>query len=54
MGALWISRIELNPKPVFEGDKQSDIETLRKIHHKAHTSCFINNSLKSEVIIHAL
>ncbi|MGL5166138.1 MAG: OsmC family protein [Afipia sp.] len=52
IGALWVSRIELHPKPVFGGDKQPDAETLKKIHHKAHTSCFINNSVKSEVIIH--
>ncbi|MEM6820725.1 MAG: OsmC family protein [Verrucomicrobiota bacterium] len=43
-----ISRVELRPIVVFEGDSPEK-NTLRKLHHMAHTTCFLANSVKCEI-----
>ena len=48
-GKLWITRVILRPKVVFETD--ADAETLAEIHHLAHEACFIANSVKTDVTV---
>jgi organic hydroperoxide reductase OsmC/OhrA len=50
-GKLAVTKMILNPKVTFVEGVQVDHETLTKIHEKAHTNCFIANSLRSEVEI---
>ncbi|CAH1042110.1 OsmC family protein [Halomonas sp. TD01] len=51
---MAITRIELSPRITFGGDKVPEQETINKIHSKAHSSCFIRNSVTAEVTINAV
>ncbi|TOB71638.1 OsmC family protein [Vibrio parahaemolyticus] len=53
-GKEWVSRVVLNPKVVFSGDKQPSYEQLEKMHHMAHENCFIANSVKTEIVTNIL
>lgn len=48
-GRLQITRIELQPKIVFDGDKTPDDTELKRMHASAHKNCFIANSLNTRV-----
>jgi organic hydroperoxide reductase OsmC/OhrA len=48
-GKLWITRVHLRPKVVFETDPGAEI--LAQLHHQAHVACFIANSVKTEVTV---
>ncbi|MEF1309409.1 OsmC family protein [Vibrio mytili] len=49
-GKEWVSKVTLNPKIVFSGDKNPTFEQLEKMHHMAHENCFIANSVKTDVV----
>jgi organic hydroperoxide reductase OsmC/OhrA len=46
-GKLWMTRVILHPKIVFEN--APDAATLEQMHHLAHEACFIANSVKTDV-----
>ena len=48
-GKTAITRVTLRPKVAFSGTAPSR-EELDEMHHAAHASCFIANSVKSDVI----
>ena len=48
-GKPWLSRVVMNPKISFSGDKQPTAEQLEQIHHKSHQECFLARSVKTEV-----
>ncbi len=50
-GNMAITRITLQPKVVFSGDKQPSAEDIVKLHERAHAHCFIANSIRAEVIV---
>ena len=50
-GKTWVSRIELSPVVVFEKDSKPTEELFQEMIAKAHTGCFIANSVKSSVEI---
>lgn len=50
-GRFYVSKVLLQPKAVFSGDKQPNAEEIEKMHHKAHDHCFVSNSLISQVDI---
>jgi organic hydroperoxide reductase OsmC/OhrA len=52
-GKLAITRITLRPRIAFSGDATPDAASLDELHHDAHASCFIANSLKSEIVVEA-
>jgi len=52
-GRTAITRVELHPSIDFGGDGPPDAATLDALHHKAHELCFIANSVKSDVVVHA-
>ena len=52
-GRQWIGRVELRPSVVFSGARQPDAAELARLHHRAHASCFIANSVRTEVTVHA-
>ena len=48
-GKLWMTRVILRPKIVFEN--APDATTLEQMHHMAHEQCFIANSVKTDVTV---
>jgi organic hydroperoxide reductase OsmC/OhrA len=50
-GKHWISRVTLQPKIKFSGDKLPSAEDIAALHHAAHEGCFIANSVKTEVVV---
>ena len=49
-GKLAMTRIMLDPKITYSGDKPSNVQEA-EIHHLAHEACFIANSVKTIVEI---
>jgi organic hydroperoxide reductase OsmC/OhrA len=47
-GQTVVTEVILKPEIKYSG-KQPDAETLRKIHEKSHTHCFITNSVTAQV-----
>ena len=50
-GKMAITRVILKPQIEFSGDNLPTQETIQKLHHLAHESCFLANSVKSEVVV---
>lgn len=50
-GKVAVTKVMLKPKIEFSGEKIPTPEMVDKIHHLAHESCFLANSVKSEVIV---
>ena len=50
-GDPWVSAIVMRPRAVFTGDKRPTGDEIEKLHHRAHKSCIIANSLKSALTI---
>ena len=48
-GRLAITRVTLRPEVRFAGDRTPSAEELRQLHDQAHHTCFIANSVKTEV-----
>jgi len=53
-GVEWISKITLDPKIEWSGDKTPTADDLAEMHHAAHEGCYIANSIKSEIVIAGL
>jgi organic hydroperoxide reductase OsmC/OhrA len=53
-GRFWISKVTLKPAIVFSGDKRPTPAELDDLHHKAHDTCFIANSVKTEIAVEPL
>ena len=49
-GRISVTRIELRPAIAFSGREPSAAE-LAELHHAAHESCFIANSLRTEIVV---
>ena len=49
-GAMAMLKVSLRPKIAWDGNAPS-AEQLDKLHHSAHESCFIANSVTCEVVI---
>ena len=47
-GALAVTRVLLRPRIAFAGDGPAP-EVLEKMHHLAHETCFIANSVRTDV-----
>lgn len=50
-GKMWVSRVTLNPRITWGGDKVPDAAQVAELHHKAHADCFIANSVKTETLV---
>lgn len=50
-GRIAVTRVTLRPVIAFGGDKQPGAEELAGLHHRAHQSCMIANSVRTEVTI---
>ena len=49
-GQLAMTRVTLHPAVLFALARSPTREELLDLHHRAHASCFIANSVKSEVV----
>jgi len=47
-GRDWVAEVDLRPQVSFVGPAP-DAQALAALHHRAHESCFIANSVKTEV-----
>jgi organic hydroperoxide reductase OsmC/OhrA len=52
-GVPWISSVTLNPKVAYSGDKLPTSADTEQLHHLAHENCFIAQSVKTEIVVHA-
>jgi len=50
-GKQWVSKITLDPKIQWSGDRLPTSEQIAEMHHEAHEGCYIANSIKSEVVV---
>ena len=48
-GKLLVSKVTLDPKIAFSGEKRPTPEQIAEMHHLAHRECFIANSVLTEV-----
>ncbi len=49
-GQLAVTRVTLRPKTTFSGERIPTAAELAAVHHAAHESCFIANSVKTQVV----
>ncbi len=48
---MAVTKLFLRPKITFIGDNIPDKTIIDEMHHRAHTECFIANSVLTEIII---
>ena len=48
-GKLAMTMVILHPSVEFSGERLPDRAEIERLHHEAHESCFIANSVKTEV-----
>lgn len=49
-GRVAMTQVTLRPQVRFAGDKRPDSAEHERLHHAAHESCYIANSVRSEVL----
>lgn len=50
-GRMWVSHVTLRPKIVFGGANQPSAAEISAMHHTAHETCFIANSVRTEITV---
>ncbi len=50
-GNISMTRVTLSPKVIYTADLQPSREEEQSLHHRAHESCFIANSVTTEIDI---
>lgn len=53
-GKLFVSKVTLDPRIEFSGDKVPTPEQIAELHHLAHKECFIANSVITDVVVAGL
>lgn len=48
-GRRWLSRVTLQPRVTFGGERQPAQDEVLAIHHEAHEECFIARSVRTDV-----
>jgi len=48
-GKMSVTQINLKPKIIFSGDNIPSEDQLKELHHLAHESCYIANSVKTKI-----
>jgi organic hydroperoxide reductase OsmC/OhrA len=49
-GRVAVTRVTLRPEAVFSGESMPSETDIESLHHEAHESCYIANSVKTEVV----
>jgi organic hydroperoxide reductase OsmC/OhrA len=50
-GVPWVSTVTLAPRIVYDTTKSPSAEEEDRLHHEAHETCFIANSIKTNVVV---
>ena len=50
-GKLFVSKVTLDPKISFSGERRPTAEQLAELHHLSHRECFIANSVLTEIAV---
>jgi organic hydroperoxide reductase OsmC/OhrA len=50
-GKMHVSKVTLNPKITFSGEKKPTPEEIVHLHHRSHEECFIANSVTTAVVV---
>lgn len=50
-GKLCVTTITLQPNVLFSGERQPTADELHTLHERAHSNCFIANSIRSHVTL---
>src|SRR5690349_21118985 len=50
-GVPWVSRVKLNPRIAYGGEKLPAPTDEERLHHLAHEQCYIANSVKTEILV---
>jgi organic hydroperoxide reductase OsmC/OhrA len=50
-GVAWVSRVVLQPRISYQGEKRPSGADEDRLHHSAHEQCFIANSVKTEITV---
>ena len=50
-GKEAITKVTLRPLVVIAGEKPPADDSIEKLHHEAHESCFLASSVKTEIVI---
>ncbi|MGJ3263178.1 MAG: OsmC family protein [Salinarimonas sp.] len=50
-GKLWVSRVVLDPRIDWAGERRPDPATIAAMHHLTHRECFIANSVRTEIVV---
>ena len=50
-GVYFISKVTLNPRIGYGGEKRPSAAELHQLHHDAHEQCFIAQSVKTEITV---
>ena len=50
-GVPWVSQVELKPRIVYSGDKTPTAGQEAELHHRAHESCYIANSVLTAIVV---
>lgn len=48
---MAVTKVYLRPRVDFSGENKPNEDELKRMHDKAHTECFISNSVLTEVVI---
>jgi len=49
-GKTAITKVVLRPDAQYSGENIPDLQTVEKLHHRAHELCFIANSVSAEIV----
>ncbi len=52
-GKMAMTRVRLQPRVEWGGDKRPDTAEAADLHHRAHEACYIANSVNTEVLVSA-
>jgi organic hydroperoxide reductase OsmC/OhrA len=50
-GKPFVSKVTLDPRIAFSGDRQPSPHEIADLHHRSHEECFIANSVLAEVVV---
>jgi organic hydroperoxide reductase OsmC/OhrA len=53
-GKLFVSKVTLNPRVEFSGERRPAPDEIAELHHRSHEECFIANSVRTEVVVAGL
>ncbi len=50
-GRVAITRVTLHPTVAFFGDHRPTDDEIREMHHRSHESCYIANSVRTQIVV---